>query len=111
MPNHLEVYQFQQGRGLEIYNPCASVYEAISALVPSSALTHVLAANLGPAFFQTVLYVFLLVSLVVPQPSDEVVEGFLEPAVSLSAGLAHVSGAEGETNMATASQPGHNGRS
>ncbi len=59
---------------------------------PSPALTHVLAANFGPAFFQAVLYVFFLVSFVVPQPSDEVVKGFLEPAVSLSAGLAHVLG-------------------
>ena len=101
MPNHLEVYQFQQGRGLDVCNPCASVYEAISAPVSSSALTHVLAANFGPAFFQAALYVFFLVSLVVPQPSDEVVEGFLEPAISSSAGFAQVS--EGETNMATAS--------
>ncbi len=36
-------------------------------------LTHVLAANLGATFLQTVLYVLLLVAFVAPQASDEVV--------------------------------------
>lgn len=37
-------------------------------------LTHVLAADLGAAFFQALLDVLLLAALVVPQTSDEVVE-------------------------------------
>ncbi|KAK1989421.1 hypothetical protein LZ30DRAFT_139616 [Colletotrichum cereale] len=49
-------------------------------------LTHVLPANLCAAFFQAVLYVLALVALMVPQASDEVVEGFLEPGDAPSAG-------------------------
>ncbi len=47
--------------------------------------THILAADFGAAFFQTVLDVFPLVALVVPQASDEVVQRFLEP-VGISTG-------------------------
>jgi hypothetical protein len=42
-------------------------------------LTHVLPTNFCPTFFQAVLYVCLLVALVVPQSSYEVVEGFFKP--------------------------------
>lgn len=41
--------------------------------------THILTAYFGAAFFQTVLYVFLLVALVVAQTPNEVVQRFLEP--------------------------------
>jgi hypothetical protein len=60
-------------------------------------LTHVLPSNLCPTFFQTVLDVFLLVSLVVPQTSNEVVEGLFEPSIKLDGkpgtgnwGMAHI---------------------
>ena len=40
--------------------------------------THILALDLGPTFFQAALYVRPLVSPVVPQAADELVQGFFE---------------------------------
>ena len=46
-------------------------------------LTHILPSNLCPTFFQTVLDVLLLVSLVVSQTSNEVIQGLFEPGIML----------------------------
>jgi hypothetical protein len=46
-------------------------------------LTHVLPTNLCSTFFQTVLDIFLFVPLVVPQTTDEIIQGFFEPGMQL----------------------------
>ncbi len=59
----------------------------LNVLVRNSIpLTHIRASNFCPTFFQAVLNVFLFVTLVVSQASDEVVEGFFEPRKVLGAG-------------------------
>ena len=82
MANHLEVDELEQGRRLDV---CTSGSAWRAARGGLEGPTHILAANLGAAFFQTVLNVFPLVALVVPQASDEVVQRFLEP-VGISTG-------------------------
>ena len=80
MTHHLEIDELEQGGGLDV---CLGSLDSCEqhATPRDYRLTHVLAANLCTAFFQTVLDVFLLVPLVIPQASDEVVEGFLEPVM------------------------------
>lgn len=80
MAHHLEVDELEQGGGLEVYLGLSVSYEQ-HPIQKDHRRTHILAANLFAAFFQTVLDVLLLMSLVIPQASDEVVEGFLEPVL------------------------------
>ncbi len=75
MANHLEVDELEQGRRFDVCT-MGSAWRRLEGL---GGPTHILAANFGAAFFQTVLDVFPLVALVVPQASDEVVQRFLEP--------------------------------
>lgn len=84
--HHFEVDELEQGGGLDVC-PVSSDSHTQHPAQRGYRLTHVLAADLCTAFFQTVLNVFLLVPLVIPQASDEVVEGFLEPAIVSAATL------------------------
>jgi len=59
--------------------------------------THILPFDFCPTFFETVLYIFLLVSLVVSQTSDEVVETLLKPGISLDKEQSRQCGFEGRT--------------
>ena len=79
MTKHLEVYEFQERGRLEILSP-ASAYVRPPK---TCGLTHIRTLYFCPTFFQTVLNVLLLLALVIPQPPDEVVKGFFEPARSL----------------------------
>ena len=81
MANHLEVDELEQGRRFDVCT-MGSAWRRLEGL---GGPTHILTANFGAAFFQTVLNVFPLVALVVPQASDEVVQRFLEP-VGISTG-------------------------
>lgn len=76
VPNHFKVDELEQGRGLDV---CMSGSAGRVGGTSCSRPTHILTANFGAAFFQTVLDIFPLVALVVPQTSDEVVQRFLEP--------------------------------
>lgn len=80
MAHHLEIDELKQGGGLDVCLGPLDSYKQYRTH-DDLRLTHILSTNLCAAFFQTVLDVFLLVSLVVPQASDEVVEGFLKPAL------------------------------
>lgn len=88
MTHHLEIDELEQGGGLDV---CPGSSDSCKQHPAQGGyrLTHVLAANLCAAFFQAILDVFLLVPLVVPQASDEVVEGFLEPAMVSAAIFSH----------------------
>lgn len=87
--DHLQVYQLEERRGLDICPPRnASASLVRTAPGVNNGLTHVLAANLGTTFFQGLLDELLLVALVVPQASDEVVERLFEPVVPISIRLA-----------------------
>lgn len=80
MAHHLEIDELEQGGGLDVCLGSLDSYEQHPTR-RGPRLTHVLAANFGAAFFQTILNIFLLVPLMISQTSDEVVEGFLEPAM------------------------------
>lgn len=88
--DHFEVYELEQGSRLDVWWICLSIDSASSPRV--ARLTHVLAANLGPTFSQAVLYIFSLVSFVVSQASDEVVQRLLKPLGIISVALAHFLG-------------------
>jgi hypothetical protein len=62
----------------------ASTCEPLSFFVSQWSLTHVLPSDFCSAFLQTVLDILLLIALMVPQTSDEVVQGFLKPAKVLA---------------------------
>jgi len=70
--------------------------------------THILGLDLLPAFSYTGLYVFLLFTLVSSEPSNEVVQRLLEPALSVSLQVLHRSGSAAKygTYMATWSMRG-----
>lgn len=88
MAHHLEVDELEQGGGLDV---CLGSLDSCEQHPTHRGhrLTHVLAANFGAAFFQTILNVFLLVPLMIAQTSDEVVEGFLEPAMVSASIFSH----------------------
>ena len=79
MAEHFEVYKLQKGCRFDI---CIDLLT--SSLCILIELTHVLRPDFCLAFFQTVLDIPPLVSLVVPQTSDEVVKGLFEPFEALA---------------------------
>ena len=50
-----------------------SVSQRFAIIMLRCRLTHILSSDLDATFFQAVVDVFLLIALVVPQSSDEVV--------------------------------------
>lgn len=83
MADHLQVNELHEGRGLDVYGRCKRL-SGNHLGIGYWELTHVLAADFGATFFQAVLDVLALVALVIPQTSDEVVEGLFEPVGSVS---------------------------